>query len=143
MKILWKTGHLCHKKWSTHRIARIINFIHISGWKIFILSSDPISKLIPETEKSGLSHLFEKVVGDVHIKGEVIKSLVNDFNLDKNLTFYVGDTSGDVEAGKFATVKTIGISWGFQHKDVLSKSKPDFLVDDIIEIKEIINGAKD
>jgi len=26
------------------------------------------------------------------------------------MTFYVGDTSGDVEAGKFAKVKTIGIS---------------------------------
>jgi len=124
-------------------VNEIINLIHNSGWKIFILSSDPISTLIPETKKSDLSHLFQKVVGDVHEKGEVIKSLVDDFNLDKNLTFYVGDTSGDVEAGKFANVKTIGISWGFQHKEVLSKSKPDFLIDNIIEIKDIINGAKD
>lgn len=124
-------------------VNETINFLHNSGWKIFILSSDPISKLIPETKKSGLSQLFQKAVGDVHEKGEVIKSLVNDFDLDRNQTFYVGDTSGDVEAGKFAKVKTIGISWGFQHKDVLSKSKPDFLIDDIIEIKEIINGAKD
>lgn len=124
-------------------VDEIINFLHNSGWKIFILSSDPISKLIPETKKSGLLNLFQKVIGDVHEKGEVIKSLIDDFDLDKSLTFYVGDTSGDVEAGKFANVKTIGISWGFQHKDVLSKSKPDFLIDDIIEIKEIINGAKD
>jgi phosphoglycolate phosphatase-like HAD superfamily hydrolase len=68
-----------------------------------------------------LAHLFKKVIGDVHEKGEVIKSLVDDFNLDKDSTFYVGDTSGDVEAGKYSNVKTIGISWGFQHKDILSQ----------------------
>jgi phosphoglycolate phosphatase len=124
-------------------VNEIINFIYDSGWKIFILSSDPISKLIPEIKKSGLSHLFTKVVGGIHEKGEAIKSLVNDYNLDKNLTFYVGDTSGDVEAGKYSNVKTIGISWGFQHKNILSKSKPNFLIDNIIEIKDIINTLED
>jgi len=124
-------------------VKTVIEFLNLKGYKIFILSSDPISKLIPETKKSGLSHLFQKVVGDIHEKGEVITSLINEFNLDKNLTYYVGDTSGDVEAGKMANVKTIGISWGFQHKKVLSKSDPDFLIDDIIEIKELVNGAQD
>jgi phosphoglycolate phosphatase len=124
-------------------VDEILNFIHNSGWKIFILSSDPISKLIPETKKSGLSQLFEKVVGSIHEKDKAIKSLVYDFNLDNNLTFYVGDTSGDVEAGKSANVKTIGISWGFQSKELLSKSEPDFLIDNILEIKYIIKGIKD
>ena len=125
------------------KVDEMIKFLNNLGWKIFNLSSDPISKLIPETKKSGLSNLFQKVVGDVHEKDKTIVSLINEFNLDKNLTYYVGDTSGDVEAGKFANVKTIGISWGFQHKKVLSKSNPDFLIDNIIKIKNIINGAQD
>ncbi len=124
-------------------VETVIEFLNLKGYKIFILSSDPISKLIPETKKSGLSHLFQKVVGGIHEKGEVITSLINEFNLDKNSTYYVGDTSGDVEAGKIANVKTIGISWGFQDKKVLSKSNPDFLIDDIIEIKELVNRAQD
>ena len=121
------------------KVDEIIKLLDSSGWKIFILSSDPISKLIPQTKKSGLSHLFQKVVGEVHEKNKIILSLVNEFDLDKSLTFYVGDTSGDVEAGKDANVKTIGISWGFQDRSVLSKSNPDFLIDDIIEIKDIIS----
>jgi phosphoglycolate phosphatase-like HAD superfamily hydrolase len=43
-----------------------------------------------------------------------------------------------MEAAKIAWIKTIWISWGFQHKTILEKSNPDFLIDDIIEIKEII-----
>ena len=121
----------------------IINFLHNSGWKIFILSSDPISKLIPETKKSGLSQFFQKVVGNVHEKDEIITSIIDEFDLNRNLTYYVGDTSGDVEAGKNANVNTIGISWGFQDKSVLSKSNPDFLIDNIIEIKNIIKKAQD
>lgn len=117
----------------------IIKYLYSNGYKIFILSSDPISKLIPETEKSGLFRLFEKVFGNVHEKREAIVSIVNEFNLDKNFVFYVGDTSGDVEAGKSADVKTIGITWGFQHKKVLAQSNPDFLIDDLIAIKSIIN----
>lgn len=30
----------------------IIKLLHEKGWKVFILSSDPVSKLIPETKKS-------------------------------------------------------------------------------------------
>lgn len=116
----------------------IVRLLHEKGYKIFILSSDPISKLIPEISRSGLSSLFDKVVGQVHEKKDVMVSLIAEFNLDKDSTYYVGDTSGDIEAGKFAKVKTIGISWGFQAREILSNSNPDFLINDITEIIAII-----
>jgi phosphoglycolate phosphatase len=124
------------------KIEEVMELLSASGWKIFILSSDPISKLIPETEKSGLSPFFSKVVGNIHEKDAMILSLIEEYDLDKNLTYYVGDTSGDVEAGKSSNVKTIGISWGFQDKSVLSKSNPDFLIDDIVEIEAIASGSQ-
>jgi len=124
------------------QVDQIIKDLYSQGYKIFILSSDPISKLMPEIEKSGLSFFLEKVIGDIHEKGEVIASLVNEFNLDQKNTFYVGDTSGDIAAGKSAGVKTVGISWGFQHKKVLAASRPDFLIDDIVEIKDIVLKIK-
>ena len=118
-------------------VAEMLTLIHDQGWRLFILSSDPISKLIIEIENSAMSHLFEKIVGNVHEKGGVIRSLVNEFNLNESEVYYVGDTSGDIEAGKFANVKTIGISWGFQDKNKLSDSKPDFLIDNILEIRKL------
>ncbi len=121
-------------------VKEVINYLQQTGFKLFILSSDHLSTLLPEVEKSGLSNLITKVVGAAHEKKEEIVSLVKEFGLDKNKTFYVGDTSGDVEAGKFAQVKTIGISWGFQHIDVLASSKPDYLIDDIIEIRDIVEN---
>ncbi len=120
------------------KVDEIITYLNEKGYKIFILSSDPTSKLLPEIKKSGFAKLITKTVGDIHDKKDAIITFVNDFALNKNFTFCVGDTSGDIEVGKFAEVNTIGISWGFQHKNVLSGSKPYFLIDDIIEIRDII-----
>lgn len=119
-------------------VFNVVNFLHQSGYKIFILSGDPESKLFPEIDKSGLANLITKKIGGIHDKRDMLSYLVKEFSLDKNKTFYIGDTSGDVEAGKFAGLETIGISWGLQHKDALAKSNPDFLIDDIIEIKNIL-----
>ncbi len=124
-------------------VSKTVQLLHTAGWNIFILSSDPLSKLIPETKKSGLSQFFSKVVGDVHEKGEQILSLIDEFKLEPSLTYYIGDTTGDVEAGKTAGVNTVGISWGFQHKDVLAKSHPNFLIDDIFEMENILKRNKE
>jgi phosphoglycolate phosphatase len=119
-------------------VKETVEYLKERGCEIFVLSSDPISKLGPEVQKSGLSDKVEKVVGDIHDKGKALESLVGDFKLNRDTTYYMGDTSGDVEAGKFAKIKTIGITWGFQHRKVLAESHPDFLIDDIVEIKKIL-----
>jgi len=119
-------------------VVETLTLLHEKWWRLFILSSDPVSKLIPEIEKSGLFPLFTKIIGEVHEKNEILASLVEEFHLDKKATFYVGDVIWEVEAGKFAGVKTIAITWWFQHRNVLSKANPDYLIDDIVEIKNII-----
>ena len=130
--------HLTGEAKPYKNVKGIIKYLDKNGFKIFILSSDPYSKLLPEIKKSGFSHLISKTVGEIHDKKDTIISLIEEFDLDRKLTFYVGDTSGDIEAGQSAGIKTIGISWGFQHKNILAKSNPDFLIDDIVEIKKII-----
>ncbi len=114
-----------------------ISSLHKSGHKLYIVSSDPLSKLHPEIEKSGLSGMLDGIVGNVHHKKQALKLLVKKHKLNPAKTFYIGDTSGDIEAGKFAGVKTIGISWGFQHPLILAQSEPDFLISTIAGIKKI------
>lgn len=45
----------------------------------------------------------------------------------------VGDGAADIEMGKNAKVKTIGVTWGFGGKNI-KKSKPDYVIDDIKEL---------
>jgi len=115
-----------------------IKHLHDKGHKIFIVSSDPSSKLIPETKEYEIFEYITETFCNAYNKEQEIKYILDKYNLDKNNTIYIGDTSGDIEAGKIAGTKTIGISWGFQSRDILAKSNPDFLINDIAEIKNII-----
>ena len=123
-------------------VKETIKCLYDQGWNLFVISSDLKITLIPELKKADISKYFQKVIGEIHIKNKAITKLVNEFNLDKNNTYYVGDTSGDIEEGKKSGIKTIGISWGYNTREKLSKFKSNFLIDNIIELKEILKNAQ-
>ena len=50
----------------------------------------------------------------------------------------VGDSVIDVAAGKAAGAKTVAVLSGLYTREELSKAKPDFLVDDIAKLPEIL-----
>lgn len=110
-----------------------VKYLHKKGYKLFVVSGDPLSKLLPEIKKRGLLPYFTKIVGNVHRKKKSIAMIAKQFNK----SYYVGDTSGDIEEGKSAGVQTIGITWGFQHRNIIKKSKPDYLINEIKELKKI------
>jgi len=57
---------------------------------------------------------------------------------DKKAFIKVGDTKADIEEGKNAGVKTVGILSGTQPKATLAQAKPDFLIKEIMEVEEIV-----
>lgn len=69
----------------------------------------------------------------------MILDMMKHLNLtDKNVFLKVGDTLADIEEGKNAGVKTIGVLSGTQPKMLLAQGNPDFLIHKIIAIEEII-----
>ncbi|MFA6064715.1 MAG: HAD family hydrolase [archaeon] len=113
-------------------------YLKKKGFLLFVVSADNPSTLFPEMTKFGLDGVFSEVCCSIHEKEGPIKMLVEKHFLDKENSYYIGDTSGDVEAGKIAGIKTIGVSWGFQSKKNLAKAKPDYLIDDLNELKNIL-----
>lgn len=58
--------------------------------------------------------------------------------LDRERTMIVGDMAVDVEAGKNAGIKTCWVSYGLGKTDDIKGLKPDYIIDDIGELKKII-----
>ncbi|MBT3538477.1 HAD family hydrolase [Candidatus Woesearchaeota archaeon] len=113
---------------------------HLSqkGIKLFVVSSEMSFTLLPEAKRGNLLDLFTEVIADVHEKEESIKEVIAKHNLDPEKTAYVGDTDGDIIAGKTCGVKTIAITWGMQAKEPLTASNPDIMIDDIKEILDLV-----
>lgn len=50
----------------------------------------------------------------------------------------VGDTIGDIEAGRAAGAATYGVTWGTQDAEVLGRAKPDLLEPDLARLLEVV-----
>jgi phosphoglycolate phosphatase-like HAD superfamily hydrolase len=119
-------------------VAEKIKQIYDNGHKVFVISSDPLKKLLPAIERSGLGSYFEQVIGEDEEKTGSAKSLVEKFGLDTRSSYFIGDCRGDIEAGKKANLKTVGLAWGFEPRNRLAEVSPDYLFDDISELKNLI-----
>lgn len=62
-----------------------------------------------------------------------------ELNIDPINTLMVGDTELDIQCGKSAGAKTCAVSFGYRDVEDIKKLSPDYLVDDLREIINIIN----
>ena len=70
-------------------------------------------------------------------KEEKILHAMNSFQMEKERTFYVGDTVGDIKEARMAGVKTVAVTWGWHSKEKLETINPDYLIetpDDLLKI---------
>ena len=64
--------------------------------------------------------------------------ICNEVNVNPENALMVGDTELDILCGKNAKAKTCAVSFGYRDVKDLQKHKPDYLIDDLKEILEII-----
>lgn len=110
--------------------------------RMFIVSSSLMGEIFPDLEKNNTLGAFEKIVYEVHEKETDINRIIEDYNLDRNETAIISDTTGDINYGKKTNIKTIAITWGFQTRERLSTVNPDIIIDDIKELVEVIDKEK-
>ena len=68
----------------------------------------------------------------------MINIALNTLNVTNNECLYVGDSDVDMITGKSNNIKTIGVTWGYKEKEILINEKPDYLIDNPVEIINII-----
>ena len=71
-------------------------------------------------------------------KDRTISKIIKEMNAEKSNVYFIGDEVRDIEAGKKAGIKTIGVSWGYNTKNALEKEHPDYLIDSPLELEKIL-----
>jgi len=94
--------------------------------------------------KLGIYDYFENVVGGDDIgcmkpSSCPVDISMNRLNTNKEEAIIVGDMDIDIVAGKKAGIITCGVTYGIGKKEDIIKAKPDFIIDDIINLKNIIH----
>lgn len=69
---------------------------------------------------------------------ECINHILRSLHCDSDAALLVGDTRTDVLTGKNAGVATCAVSYGIGTRQELEDAAPDFIIDDIRELKNIV-----
>jgi pyrophosphatase PpaX len=105
---------------------------------LILLSSHMKENILAEVKEYGLSGFFSEINAEVHDKTEEIHEIMKRNNFKSKDTYYVGDTPHDIRTGKAAGAKTIASTYGHSDKVRLKKENPDYIIEDIKELLDII-----
>lgn len=67
-----------------------------------------------------------------------INRIIKKYRVKPENILYVGDEVRDIESSKKSGVKVASATWGYNDKDLLEESEPDYVIDDISELIDII-----
>ena len=104
-------------------------------------------KIRPATEKIlaalCIQNCFDVVVTSDDVQRpkpdpECIHYILQRLHFDPEAALLVGDTPTDVKTGKNAGITTCAVSYGIGDRKALADSAPDFLIDDIRELHDIV-----
>jgi len=99
---------------------------------ILIVISSNISRVIRVIlSKYHFNGCFKDVLGadSGYSKKEKILQAISSVQMEKERTYYVGDTIGDIKEACLAGVKTIAVTWGWHDKKRLEIANPDYLIE--------------
>lgn len=113
------------------------------GQRLGIITSNSQDNVTEFLKINNLDNLFEFVYSGVTIFGKttIINNALRQKQLKPQEVIYVGDETRDIEASKKANIKVVAVTWGFNSDEVLSKQKPDFLINHPSELLEVIKAT--
>ncbi len=121
-------------------MADVIHDLKANGFGLAILTSNSEKNVQAWLKQYNLdlfdciftgNNLFGK---DKHLK-----------TIRRNLTdvYYVGDEMRDMEAAKRAHVKSVAVTWGYNSREGLALTKPDYICNKADELRRILRDKHD
>ena len=104
---------------------------------ILTVISSNVSRVINNIlSRHGFDGCFRDVLGAdfSYSKIEKIHHAVDSFQVGKDRTYYIGDTTGDIKEARLAGVKTIAVTWGWHSKEKLETVRPDYLIETVDDL---------
>ncbi|MBK5291894.1 MAG: phosphoglycolate phosphatase [Acidobacteriia bacterium] len=126
-------------------VREALDRLHSSGRQMAVLTNKPVRFSETLVERLGLGAHFQRVYGGnsfpekkPHPMG--IRTLLGELNAEASDALMVGDSAVDVRTARNAGIRACGVTFGFQ-PETFEEHPPDFLVDDMSELADIVLAA--
>lgn len=106
---------------------------------LVVISSHPSTALLQEARNYGIRDFFRFFYVGSSDKAEDLTSLCKRFDTRPERVAYIGDTVYDVRAAKKAGSLSVAVSSGYHTKERLQSENPDYLIDRLSGLLQIIS----
>lgn len=117
----------------------ILSKLKKEGFNLVIISSNSKSTIEAILQRNGLEGIFNYIYSSKNLFGKhfTINAFLKKHNLKREDVIYIGDELRDIVSCKKCRIKIISVTWGYDSSDLLLAHKPDFIVNNPIEIVDI------
>ncbi|WP_059172064.1 pyrophosphatase PpaX [Bacillus sp. FJAT-27445] len=118
-----------------------------SGYKIGIVTTKMHDVVIKGLKLSKLDQYFDVIVALDHVTNakpdpEPIMLALEQLGSKPETAIMVGDSYHDILAGKNAGTKTAGVAWSAKGREYLEKFEPDFMLESMADILDIVEASQ-
>ncbi len=110
-------------------------------YTLFIISSTITSPIRDFLERNNILSYFNDILGSKFIdtnKTERIKTVFKNYGVGAEDCVFITDTLGDMREAASVGVQSIGVTWGFQKKENLTKGTPFSFAEKPEELLDIV-----
>ncbi len=128
----------------SHLYNNTIDILDYFKSKKLAILSNKIDFLTKQVAKDfNIDNYFDIILGATNElakkpSGEPIKHILKRLNILPSKAIMVGDSEHDIMCAKNAGIASVALTRGYRSSKQLKKYKPDFIIDDIIELKSIV-----
>ena len=135
-----KTGHQLSHLYA--KVSQTLEQLHQAGFVMALVTNKP-SKFVPEVlKKHQIDMFFAEIIGgdtfpDKKPNPMALNWLLEKYELQPEQMLMVGDSKNDILAAKNAGCLSFGLTYGYNHGESISDSKPDFVSDCIADLLDV------
>ena len=116
---------------------------YFSQKKQVVLTNKPIEYALPIVKRLQIEHYFGQVIGGnsgfpLKPDPEGILNIIRHHNVEKQRALIIGDSENDILGGQNAGIATCAVTFGFRPEKLLRSLNPDYVIDDLKELRTII-----
>jgi len=120
-------------------IKELITLLNDKNIKLAIVSSNSSSNISKFLSNNDIN-IFSFIESQASMRGKKrkLKKLLRGNGYKPSDAIYIGDEVRDVLACKAVSLEVIAVTWGFETKSILEKSGPNYIVDSVDELSELL-----
>ena len=123
--------------------SELIDYLHSEGYKVGIVSAKYKDDVKDGLDLFNLTEKFDVIIGGEEVEHDkpspegIIKAC-KAMKVSQDQLIYVGDSVMDMKAGKHAGAYSVGYVFNPGKKEAMIASKPNRLITDLMEIKDML-----